>query len=103
MDKTTISEDLKISGNLSGKARIEVSGQIDGDVEGSAVSVQSGGSISGAVKASTAQISGRLKGSVVAQTVELHSGAEVDADISAKELEIGKGAKIKGNVTVSGG
>jgi hypothetical protein len=33
MEKTIISADLKITGNLSGKAEIDVAGSIDGDVE----------------------------------------------------------------------
>ena len=37
MEKTMISEDLTITGNLSGKAEIDVAGRIDGDVEGKCV------------------------------------------------------------------
>jgi cytoskeletal protein CcmA (bactofilin family) len=94
MEKTIISADLKITGNLSGKAEIDVAGSIDGDVEGKSIDILTSGSVSGAVKVTTANIRGRLAGSLEAETVVLHPGADVKADISARELEIQKGAKI---------
>ncbi|MEP2028688.1 MAG: polymer-forming cytoskeletal protein [Paracoccaceae bacterium] len=101
MEKTTISADLRITGNLSGKAEIDVTGSIDGDVEGKSIDILTGGSVSGAVKVSTAHIRGRLAGSLEAETVELHSGADVKADIITRDLEVQNGAKIVGKLDVS--
>ena len=101
MEKTLISEDLKITGNVSGSAEIDVAGRIDGDVEGTSIDILRGGSVTGAVNATTAQIRGKLSGSLQAGTVELHAGAEVTADITAKDLQMQKGVKIKGKLTVT--
>ena len=100
--KTVISEDLKITGNISGRAEIDVAGHIDGDVDGKSIDILTGGSVSGTVKVTSAHVRGRLAGSINAETVELHSGADVTADISARDLEMQKGAKIKGKLNVTG-
>jgi cytoskeletal protein CcmA (bactofilin family) len=101
--KSVISEDLKITGNVSGNADIDVAGHIDGDVDGNSIDILTGGSVSGTVRVTSANVRGRLAGSINAETVELHSGADVTADISARNLEMQKGAKIKGKLNVSGG
>ena len=77
MERTMISEDLTITGNLSGKAEIDVAGRIDGDVEGKSIDILASGSVSGTVKVTTALIGGRLAGSLDAKSVELQSGADV--------------------------
>ena len=101
MGKTIISDDLKITGNLSGKAEIDVAGRIDGDVEGISIDILTSGSVSGAVRVTTAQIRGHLTGSLKAETVEFQSGADVKADISANDLEMQKGARVRGKLDVS--
>ena len=101
--KTTIAEDLVITGNLSGTADIDIAGKVDGDVAGNAIDILSGGSVSGSVSAEEAHIRGNLSGSVSANTVELHSGANCKADITAQEMEMHKGAAVSGKVTISGG
>lgn len=101
MGKTIISEDMKITGNLFGKAEIDVAGEIDGNVEGKSIDILTNGSVSGVVKVSTAQIRGRLAGSLKAENVELQSGADVKADISANDMEMHKGARVRGKLDVS--
>ncbi|WP_380055458.1 polymer-forming cytoskeletal protein [Falsihalocynthiibacter sp. SS001] len=102
MSKTIIAEDLVITGNLSGSAEIEVAGTIEGDVTGTTLDILSDGNITGAVKTQTAHIRGTLKGSLTATMVEVHSGANCVADISAKDMEMHKGASIKGALVISG-
>ncbi len=101
MGKTAISEDLTITGNLSGNAEIEIAGRIVGDVEGKSIDILASGSVSGAVKVELAQIRGHLAGSLFAATVEVQSGAYVKANISAEVLEIQKGARLKGKLDIS--
>lgn len=101
MGKTTISEDLTITGNLSGSAEIEIAGRIDGDVDGKSIYILESGSVSGAVKVELAQIRGQLAGSLSADTVEVQSGADIKASISAEVLEIQKGARLKGKLNIS--
>lgn len=102
MAKTTIAEDLVITGNLSGTADIEVAGKIDGDVAGTSVDILTDGNISGSVKAKSAHIRGKLSGALTATNVELHEGANCVADISAQDMEMHKGASVKGALTISG-
>ena len=101
MEKTIISADLKITGNLSGKAEIDIAGSIDGDIEGKSIDILSGGSVSGAVKVTKAHSRGRLAGSLEAETVVLHSGADVKADIITRDLEVQMGARVRGKLDVS--
>ena len=102
MAKTIIAEDLKISGNLSGTADIDVAGHVDGDIAGASVDILAGGRVKGAVSAASAHLRGHLDGSVQATTLEIHSGAVCHADIVAEELETRKGATIKGKLEISG-
>jgi len=54
------------------------------------------------VKATSAQVRGTLSGTLKADDVELHTDARVEADVTAKQLESHKGARLKGKIAISG-
>ena len=102
MTKSIISEDLTVTGDISGSGLIEVQGIVRGDVKSDAVDILTGGQVEGNVKADTAHVRGQLKGSLAATSVDLYSQAVIDADVSAAELSSEKGARVVGKVDIGG-
>jgi len=102
MTKSIISEDLTITGDISGSGLIEVQGTVRGDVNSQAIDILNGGQIEGNVKAETAHVRGQLKGSLSAESVDLYSDAVIDADVSAGTMSSEKGARVVGKVDIGG-
>ncbi len=103
MSKTIIAEDLTITGDLSSSATtVDIAGKVTGDINAKAVDILVGGTVQGNVKATSAQVRGTLSGTLKADDVELHTDARVEADVTAKQLESHKGARLKGKIAISG-
>ena len=102
MTKSIISEDLTVTGEITGSGLIEVQGIVRGDMKSEAIDILPGGQVEGAVKAETAHVRGQLKGSLDAASVDLYAAATVDADVSAGTLSSEKGARVVGRVDIGG-
>ncbi|MBM1220119.1 polymer-forming cytoskeletal protein [Ponticoccus sp. SC2-23] len=103
MTKSIISEDLTVTGDITGSGLIEVQGTVRGDIKSQAVDILNGGQVEGAVTADTAHVRGVLKGSLSADSVDLYADATVDADVSAGTMSSEKGARVVGKVDIGGG
>ncbi|MGG7643511.1 bactofilin family protein [Rhodovulum sp. YNF3179] len=103
MGKTTIQADLKIDGNLTSTGAIDINGDVTGDIEAAELDILSNGRVKGTVKVETAQLRGSFEGALKAGDVELQSQAKVDADIECATLTTAKGARLHGDVKVTGG
>jgi cytoskeletal protein CcmA (bactofilin family) len=102
MTKSIISEDLTVTGDITGSGLIEVQGTVRGDIKSQAVDILNGGQVEGAVTADTAHVRGILKGSLSADSVDLYADATVDADVSAGTMSSEKGARVVGKVDIGG-
>ena len=102
MSKSTISEELTITGDITGTGTIEVQGTVKGDIKSQSVDILTGGRVEGNITADTAHVRGHLKGSLEAKSVDLYSQANVDADVTAGELSSEKGARVTGKVDIGG-
>jgi len=98
-----IEEDLTIEGNLSSsEGGVDVKGRVVGDVSAVTITVHVSGSVDGALSAKKITVEGKHKGSLRCDYVKLASTSQVQADVSAKEMETERGAKVKGKVDITG-
>jgi len=98
---SVIGDDLTILGEritIISQNKLEVSGQIHGDVHGKQVVIGKDGSVIGTVCAEKIEVSGEVRGSIRALTVALYESARVDADIMHQTLSISEGAEFDGGV-----
>lgn len=97
---TVIGRGIRIQGEVSGSAPIEVWGELEGQAgsEGQCW-VREGGSIKGEVAAPQVLVEGKVDGSISAsQKVELRATSKVQGDISAPKVAIIEGAFFEGRV-----
>jgi cytoskeletal protein CcmA (bactofilin family) len=100
MPKSTISEELTVTGNITGTGTLEIQGTVLGDVRSQSIDILSGGRVEGNVTADVAHVRGHLKGSLSADAVDLYAKANVDADVTAGVMSSEKGARVVGKVDI---
>lgn len=99
-DKTVVGKGIKLRGELTGSAPIEVWGTLDG-VAGTAKSleIRPGGHVKGELAAAQVIIEGRVDGKIAAeQKVELKPTCEVRGDIKTPKMAIEEGAFFEGHI-----
>lgn len=94
---TIIAEGLKIVGNVTADGLVEVRGQIDGEMECTALIVSRAAIVRGAVTADRVQVDGSVEGPITGRDVVLKSGAHVTGDIYHETLTIDSGAYFDGS------
>lgn len=90
------SSDLRVEGVVSGNVDLQIDGRVRGEVRGRVVSIGRRGDVEASVKAHVVEIAGELYGRIEAMTVNIADGARVDATIFHYELNVEKGAVVKG-------
>jgi cytoskeletal protein CcmA (bactofilin family) len=98
---SVIGNDLTILGEkitIISKNKLQVDGQVRGDVHGRQVTISKGGLVAGQVCAEKIEVRGGVNGSIRAITVTLHDSAKVHGDILHQMLSISEGAEFDGNV-----
>jgi len=98
---SVIGDDLTILGEkitIISQHKLQISGQIHGDVHGKQIVISKDGSVIGTVCAEKVEVSGEVRGSIRALTVALHETAKVDGDIVHQTLSISEGAEFDGRV-----
>jgi cytoskeletal protein CcmA (bactofilin family) len=98
MPPTLISEDATIEGNLISKGKIEVLGEVNGDIQCTSVTISESGKLNGKVTAEDVVIDGRLNGAILSHSVTLRSGCHVDCEVHHVSLIIEDGASFEGTV-----
>ena len=102
-ETTLIGKGIRIEGEITGKAPIEVWGEIQGTAgtEGE-FSVREGGRVNGEVAARSVVIEGELDGQVTAeQKIELRATCKVHGQLTTKSLAIADGAFFEGQVKMA--
>ena len=98
---TTIGKAITIKGTVQASEALEISGTIVGDVVvlHNQVTVESGGTVDGAVTARDIIVRGASNGRLVAtDIVRIQPSARVTADVAAPKLAIDEGAVFNGRV-----
>ena len=94
---TTIAEGLKILGHVTADGLVDVRGQIEGEIECTALIVSRKAIVRGTILAERVQVDGRVEGPITSRDVILKSGAFVIGDICHETLVIESGAHFDGS------
>jgi cytoskeletal protein CcmA (bactofilin family) len=98
---SVIGTDLAILGEritIISQNRLQIDGDIRGDVSGKQVTIGPEGSVIGTVSAERIEVHGGVRGAIRAQSVQLHPSAHVDGEILHQTLTISEGAQFEGQV-----
>lgn len=103
-DRTVIGKGIRIRGEVTGSAPIEVWGSIEGTsgTEG-LFWVRDGGQVGGEVAAQQVVIEGKVEGNIAAEhKVELKPACNVNGTVTAKTVAIAEGAFFEGKISMGG-
>lgn len=98
---SVIGRDLTILGDkitIVSQNKLQVDGDVRGDVHGKQVIITAEGSVVGLVCAEKIEVHGAVSGAIRAVAVMLHASARVDGDITLQTLGIAEGAQFEGRV-----
>ena len=99
LSSAVINDHLKITGQrlkIVSRGRLQVDGEVDGDVTAAEVVIGEGGKVRGTVVGERVVVIGRIIGTIHGKTVALQSSAHVEGDIHHTSLTIEKGAEFDG-------
>jgi cytoskeletal protein CcmA (bactofilin family) len=100
-NRSILSSDLRIVGEITSTGTIEVLGDVEGSVSAHGLIIGGEGRVTGQVSAETVEVKGKLEGRVDSQSFTLRAAAQVAADVSYTTLIIESGAQIEGRFTKS--
>lgn len=101
MGASVIGTDLTILGDkitIISQNKLQIDGDVRGDVNGKQVIIGEDGSVVGTVSAESIEVRGGVRGAIRAHNVILHPTAEVEGDIFHQTLSISEGAQFDGRV-----
>jgi cytoskeletal protein CcmA (bactofilin family) len=101
---SVIGTDLTILGDritIISANRLQVDGDVRGNVHGRQVVITEEGSVVGTVCAESIEVRGGVRGAIRAVNVKLQSSAQVEGDITHQKLSIAEGAEFDGRVRLS--
>lgn len=101
MGSSVIGTDLTIIGEkitIISQNKLQIDGDIRGDVNGKQVVIGEDGSVVGTVSAESIEVRGGVRGAIRAISVTLHPSAQVEGDIFHQTLAISEGAMFDGRV-----
>ncbi len=96
-----IGRDLTISGekiNIISHGRLQVDGEVLGDLTGREIVVGETGRVSGSIAAESIDVRGKVDGGIRGSSVSLRQSARVTGDIVHQTLSIAEGAHFDGRV-----
>lgn len=101
MGQSVIGTDLTILGEkitIISQNKLQIDGDVRGDVNGKEVVIGEDGSVIGTVCAEVIEVRGGVRGAIKAKNVVLHPTSEVEGDIFHQSLAISEGAQFDGRV-----
>jgi cytoskeletal protein CcmA (bactofilin family) len=101
MGQSLIGTDLTILGDkitIISQNKLQIDGDVRGDVNGKQIIIGEDGSVVGTVCAEQIEVRGGVRGAIKAQTVMLHPTSVVEGDIFHQSLSISEGAQFDGRV-----
>ncbi|MEM1181600.1 MAG: polymer-forming cytoskeletal protein [Acidobacteriota bacterium] len=99
-ETTVIGKGIKIKGEITGSAPIEVLGVLHGTAGTEGVlRVREGGEVEGEVAAREVHVDGKVQGQITAEErIVLNGNSRVQGDLVTKKLAIADGAVFEGSV-----
>lgn len=101
MTSSIIGTDLTILGEkitIISQQKLQIDGDVRGDINGRQVIIGEEGSVMGTICAENIEVKGGVRGAIRATSVTLHPTAEVEGDIMHMTLAISEGAQFDGRV-----
>jgi cytoskeletal protein CcmA (bactofilin family) len=101
---SVIGTDLTILGDritIISANKLQVDGDVRGNVHGKQVVITEEGSVVGMVCAEAIEVRGGVRGSIRAVSVKLQASAQVEGDITHQKLSIAEGAEFDGRVRMT--
>jgi cytoskeletal protein CcmA (bactofilin family) len=101
---SVIGTDLTILGDritIISANKLQVDGDVRGNVHGKQVVITEEGSVVGMVCAESIEVRGGVRGSIRAVNVKLQATAQVEGDITHQKLSIAEGAEFDGRVRLT--
>ncbi len=101
---SVIGTDLTILGDritIISANKLQVDGDVRGNVHGKQVVITEEGSVIGSVCAEAIEVRGGVRGSIRAVTVKLQATAQVEGDITHQKLSIAEGAEFDGRIKLT--
>ena len=101
MGSSVIGTDLTILGEkitIISQNKLQIDGDVRGDVNGRQVIIGEDGSVIGTVSAESIEVRGGVRGAIRAQSVVLQPTAVVEGDVFHITLSIAEGAQFDGRV-----
>lgn len=99
---STLSSDLKVTGNITSSGTVEVLGEVQGDVDARVLNIGAGGRVNGKIRAQTIEVHGKLNGSASCGEATLRSSATAEVQITYNTLVIENGAEVEGKFKYAG-
>lgn len=102
-NRSVLSADLKIVGEITSSGAVEILGEVEGTVTAQTLTIGGEGRMTGDVSAEVVEIKGKLDGRVSTQSFTLRAAAQVKADVGYSTLVIESGAQIEGRFILNKG
>lgn len=101
--RTTIGEDVEITGNIKCESGIQINGKLNGDLTCAGMAhIGAACSVKGNLSIDTISIMGQVNGNITARDkIELKASAKLHGDIRAKRLTVEDGVTFVGKVEVN--
>lgn len=98
-NESLIAADLTIEGKIQGSGHVRLAGKFKGDVDVQGdVTIESGASLTGGVRAKKVVIAGEVQGNIDAASVELQKTGVLNGDLKAATLTVAAGSRMRGQV-----
>jgi cytoskeletal protein CcmA (bactofilin family) len=100
----TVGEGVSISGTFSVPQRAVINGTVEGEITAKEMLVGASGKITGKVTADVVDVHGEVNDTLTAsKALVLRASGRVKGSVQYAELEIEKGAQLRGTLTVLNG
>jgi cytoskeletal protein CcmA (bactofilin family) len=93
-----ISDDMSVSGNLTGDGAMQIDGTVEGDIRCAHLTLGKSAQVRGEIECDTVHVHGSVTGEIRARSVTLSATAHVTGDIQHEELSIEVGAYMEGQL-----
>lgn len=95
-----IGKGTRIVGEITDCSRVEIQGVVDGTIVAEALIIREGGSLTGRLQATHAEVHGAFNGQLdIAELLDIRSTGTVEGELAYGKLAVAMGGHISGNVT----
>lgn len=92
-----LAADCRLTGDISCDGEVHVDGRLEGDLSCHVAVIGESGEVSGKIAADLVRVLGSVTGQISARTVELGKTARITGDITHASLIVEAGAHVQGN------